>query len=121
MKRTSIVQVIVGSIGLIILVVLLLPALPHQHSAQSDACVNNLRQIQFAKEYFAEAHGYMTNAVISFNRVLTPDQLSTNYIGGGFQGLRCPQKGIYSINRLSEVPTCDFAAQDKRHALEQRQ
>jgi hypothetical protein len=87
------------------------PSRPYQD------CINNLRLIESAKEYFGETHGLITNGVIVSNVVLTPSQLSTNYILRGFDGLHCPDGGTYFINALSEDPTCSFVTKDERHSL----
>jgi hypothetical protein len=82
-----------------------------------NLCCNNLRQIQYAKEEFAENHGYISNKVVVTDATFTADDLSTNYIRGGFVALHCPKGGTYSINKLSEDPSCSFASQDERHSF----
>jgi hypothetical protein len=96
----------------------MLPALAHVHTIRPyQRCRTILRQIKMAKEMYALEHG-ASNGVLQADTILTPDQLSTNYIKHGFSGLVCPLGGQYSINRLSEVPTCSYASQDVRHSLQ---
>ena len=80
-------------------------------------CVANLRAIEMAKELYAEEHHLMSNGVVLVDDILTPGQFSTNHLTHGFASLVCPLGGTYSINRLSQLPTCSFASQDKRHSL----
>jgi hypothetical protein len=75
-------------------------------TAAGNACINNLRMIDGAKEQWAIEH----------NRAEGDDPPAEDlspYIKGGFERLRCPQGGTYSINPIGRKPTCTHAG----HAL----
>jgi hypothetical protein len=67
--------------------------------AQANACINNLRQIEAAKQQWAlEKRKTLDDTPLP--RDLDP------YIRGGFAGLRCPAGGTYTINKVGQDPTC---------------
>jgi len=66
-----------------------------------NCCVNNLRQIDGAKEQWAMATGAKPDATP------TPDDLDP-YIKGGLANCRCPEGGEYTINALDTEPTCSL-------------
>jgi hypothetical protein len=61
----------------------------------ADACRNNLRQMVAAKAGYAAAHGGKPGDVI------TPEQAG-EHIKGGWQALRCPAHGAYSIGLVAD-------------------
>jgi hypothetical protein len=66
-------------------------------TAQKNACINNLRQIDAAKEQWALATGATTGAV---------DEAGCDvYITA--PPLVCPAGGSYTYNELGVDPTCD--------------
>ena len=65
-----------------------------------NACINNLRQIDGAKEQYALEHK------ISPGTVVTAAQVG-EYIKGGVVP-PCPGEGNYSIGAIGEPPTCNF-------------
>lgn len=73
-------------------------------TAQANACVNNLRQIDAAANEFALEHGKTNGEAIKFPDDLTP------YIKLNSQGKipSCPAGGTYSIKNLGEAPTCSL-------------
>ena len=93
-----------ASVGLTILAI----GCQQRHFA-TDACINNLRQIDGAKQqWMLEQHK-------TTNDVPTWDDLR-DYIGqSGTTGpvLTCPAGGTYTIGRVGEKPTCSIA----RHRL----
>jgi hypothetical protein len=74
-------------------------------TSASNACVNNLRQIDAAANEFALEHGKTNGEAINYPDDLTP------YVKLNSQGKipPCPQGGIYSIKKVGDVPTCSFA------------
>jgi len=73
---------------------------PHYMSA-ANACFNNLRQIDAAKQQWGlEHHASATN---------TPswDDLRP-YLAGG-KILTCPNGGTYTIGRMNQPPTCSHS------------
>lgn len=75
-----------------------------RQTAQANACINNLRQIDAAANEFALEHGKTNGEAINFPDDLTP------YIKLNSQGKipSCPAGGIYSIKRVGETPTCSL-------------
>src|SRR3954467_5312043 len=74
----------------------------------SDACINNLRLIESAKEQWVKEHPNTTNHVLTWDDV-------RGYIGRGPSGVlpTCPADGSYTLGRVGEKPTCSIA----RHKL----
>jgi hypothetical protein len=71
---------------------------------KSNACINNLRQIDAAANEFALEHNKTNGDVINFPNDLTP------YILLNKDGKipPCPSGGIYSIKKVGEKPTCSL-------------
>jgi len=67
--------------------------------AQRNACVNNLRQIDAAKQQWALENNKTGNAVPTVQDLLP-------YLGGVFPV--CPSGGVYSINPIGYPPTCSY-------------
>ena len=96
------IMIVVAIIGLLAAI-----AIPNfvraRTTSQTNACINNLRQIDGAKQQWAlETHQLST---------VTPPQGSlTPYLGrGAGQWPSCPASGSYTINAVSTPPTCNIA------------
>jgi hypothetical protein len=78
----------------------------HDHIAPAIACINNLRQIDYAAHEFALEHNLTNGSPINF-----PDDL-TSYIKLNRQGKipPCPAGGIYHISKVGEAPTCSLGS-----------
>ncbi|MBN1672262.1 MAG: hypothetical protein JXR37_14575 [Kiritimatiellae bacterium] len=72
---------------------------PAQAQAARIRCINNLRQIDGAKEQWAMAENQPATAHPR------PEDISP-YIKGGWKAMVCPAGGKYTINRLGVDPTC---------------
>jgi hypothetical protein len=70
-----------------------------RQTAQQSLCINNLRIIDGAKQSWA------LEKQKTGEDIPTADDLAP-YLGKGFASLRCPLGGSYSINKVSEPPTC---------------
>jgi hypothetical protein len=72
---------------------------------KSNACINNLRQIDAAANEFALEHSKTNGDVINYPDDLTP------YIKLNKDGKipPCPSGGIYSIKKVGHVPTCSLS------------
>lgn len=97
------IMIVVGIIGLLATI-----AVPNFVKArtvsQSDVCINNLRQIDSAKQQWALEKDQAPSA--------TPDQVTVMpYLGRGSVGIwpTCPANGSYTINAVSTLPTCTVA------------
>ncbi|MEJ0088705.1 MAG: hypothetical protein WDM80_02985 [Limisphaerales bacterium] len=69
------------------------------HSAAHD-CINNLKQIDLAKNQWAIDHNAKTNEVVTMDAL-------TDYLGSTTK-LICPSGGTYIIGKISELPTCSL-------------
>lgn len=91
------IMIVVAIIGL--LATIAVPAfIKARTRAQTTICINNLRQIDSAKEQWALATLAATGAV---------DEVAVNdYIKGG--GPSCPGNGTYDYNPVSVLPACSI-------------
>ena len=96
------IMIVVAIIGL--LAAIAIPSFVKARTqAQQNACINNLRQIDAAKEQWALNEGVNTGAV-------TETEVNA-YIKDGEP--ECPAGGSYSYNVLGTDPTCSVSG----HAL----
>ena len=72
-------------------------------TSASNACVNNLRQIDAAKQQWMLENGKTTNDIPSWDAIRP-------YLGRGPEGEvpRCPQGGTYILGRAGEPPRCSI-------------
>ena len=75
-------------------------------TAQANACINNLRQIDAAANQFALEQGKTTGATINYPGDLTP------YIkmNSGNSIPPCPAGGTYSDSTVGTSPTCSLGS-----------
>jgi hypothetical protein len=71
-----------------------------RETAQENACINNLRQIDGAKQEWALENGKKTDAVP------TAENLKPFFKNGAFPA--CPAGGTYTIGAVSNAPTCSI-------------
>ena len=93
------IMIVVAIIGLLAAI-----AIPNfvkaRTTAQKNACINNLRQIDGAKEQWALEKKQAPGAVVVDAEVDT-------YIKGGSP--KCPAGGTYTYNNVDTNPACDIA------------
>jgi hypothetical protein len=75
-------------------------------TAQMNACISNLHQIDGAKQQWALEHKKETTDTP------TAQQLDA-YLRPSFSSLKCPAGGVYTINAVGDKPTCSIP----RHEL----
>ena len=76
-------------------------------ASQRNACINNLRQIDAAKQQWALENGKANGTAVT-EADIKP------YLGrGGGEMPKCPAGGKYTIGKVGEPPTCSIAG----HAL----
>ncbi len=73
-----------------------------KNAALTAVCVNNLQQIDAAKQTWARENK-KDESQTPTGQDLTP------YLKNGFHTLICPAGGTYSINKIGEKPTCSIA------------
>ncbi|MBU6398788.1 MAG: type II secretion system GspH family protein [Verrucomicrobia bacterium] len=93
------IMIVVAIIGLLAAI-----AIPNfvraRTTAQKNACINNLRQIDGAKQQWALENKATTGA--------TPQQSDIQPYIKGTTFPTCPGGGNYTINDMSTSPTCDL-------------
>jgi len=72
-----------------------------RQTAQRNACINNLRQIDLVKQQWAQEKNAAAGATPTAQDI-------SPYLKGGFENLRCPQGGTYQVNPLGQRPTCSI-------------
>jgi len=70
-------------------------------TAQMNACISNLRQIDSAKQAWAMEHKKEATDTP------TAQELDA-HLTRGFSNLKCPAGGTYTINAVGEKPTCSI-------------
>jgi len=105
------IMIVVAIIGLLAAI-----AIPNfinaRTTAQRNACINNLRQIDGAIQQWAlEQNKTSGDGVTSVN--VTP------YLGRGVNGVypHCPANGSYTLATVADKPVCSLAAAPNSHVL----
>jgi competence protein ComGC len=100
----AIAGLITGYVGMVIWILLAIIAIPNfvkaRDTAQTNACINNLRQIYAAKQQWALENSKPADAVPTEND-LTP------YLEN-HQMPHCPAGGVYTIGAVTNNPTCSI-------------
>jgi general secretion pathway protein G len=116
------IMIVVAIIGLLAAI-----AIPNfvraRATSQANACINNLRQVDGAKQQWA----------LEQNKVGTDTPVASDiaiYLGRGAAGqtlnvaggqvanqINCPASGTYTINNVQTPPTCSLTATAPKHAL----
>ncbi len=93
------IMIVVAIIGLLAAI-----AIPNfvraRTTAQTNACINNLRQIDSAKEQWALENKKGPGAVVAWTDVSVYVKSGTNIQSA------CPASGTYTIGGLGTNPTC---------------
>ena len=98
------IMIVVAIIGLLAAI-----AIPNfvraRATAQANACINNLRQIDAAANQWALENGKKTSDSITMNTDLTP-YIKLNS-AGKIPG--CPAGGTYTCNTVGTEPSCSLS------------
>jgi hypothetical protein len=78
-----------------------------RETAQRNACINNLRQLDGAKQQWALENKMTEEAVPTFADIY-------DYFKGANSLFQCPAGGVYTLGPVSEKPTCSVPG----HVLE---
>jgi hypothetical protein len=85
---------------------------PSHRTSPANACINNLRQLDAAKEAWASEHNAKTNDLVTMNdiRPYIEHERNNAFIKLDEKGNlpKCPSGGIYSIRKIGEPPTCSL-------------
>ena len=106
------IMIVVAIIGLLAAI-----AIPNfvraRTTSQKNACINNLRQIDGAKQQWALENHKTSTDTAPTSASLTP------YLGRGTTGNwpKCPANGSYTVAGISAPPTCSLSASPNNHAL----
>ncbi len=96
--------IVVAAVAIIVAGAALLPMFVRAHNTSaSNACVNNLRNIQAAKEQWATENRKTTNDVPTWDAIRP-------YLGRGSEGEipKCLDGGTYTLGRVGEPPKCSL-------------
>jgi len=74
----------------------------HSRTSPTNACINNLRQIDAAANQFALENHLTNGSPINFPDDLTP-YIKLNSAG---KIPSCPSGGTYTLNAVGELPSC---------------
>ena len=105
------IMIVVAIIGLLAAI-----AIPNfvkaRTTAQANACINNLRQLDGAKQQWALEKNQPPSASPSSGDV-------SAYLGRGSAGQypTCPAAGSYTIENLKTAPTCTLSSATPAHVL----
>jgi prepilin-type N-terminal cleavage/methylation domain-containing protein len=95
------IMIVVAIIGL--LAAIAIPSfIKARTESQKNACINNLRQIDAAKEQWA-----LTNKAVNGDAVT--EAQAGEYIKGGYP-TECPASGTYTIGAVGTDPACSLVA-----------
>jgi hypothetical protein len=82
-------------------------------TSPSNACINNLRRIDAAKEEWALQHNAKTNDIVTIDdirpcleRDLDPHDKPYITLDSNGNLPRCPSGGVYTIGKIGEPPAC---------------
>ncbi len=96
------IMIVVAIIG--VLAAIAIPAFTQaRETTRENACINNLRQIDSAKEQWAMAEDEADGAAVTFADI-------EDYIRGGEPN--CPSGGDYATNDVGADPTCTIAGHE---------
>jgi prepilin-type N-terminal cleavage/methylation domain-containing protein len=97
------IMIVVAIIGLLAAI-----AIPNfvraRTQSQMNACVNNLRQLDGAKQQWALENKQSIGATVASTDVMP-------YLGRGTGGMypTCPAQGSYTLGNLSTAPVCSLS------------
>ena len=103
------IMIVVAIIGLLAAIAIpnFVKARNTRNTSQQNACINNLRQIDNAKEQGAKEHNLSDGSSIAAATV-------NSYIKGGAPS--CPGGGAYTYQNIGTLPTCNITSPTS-HAL----
>jgi hypothetical protein len=120
--RRSSVFVIVITAVCILAFILFHSGVREPWTSPANACINNLREIDAAKNKWMLEHNAKTNDVITLDdikpylvRYGDPNGFIKLDAGGNLP--KCPAGGFYTIGKVGESPTCSLGATVTPHHI----
>jgi len=113
-KRSSFLLyfVIAGAIFLLFAILAIPNFVQDPWTSPANACINNLRQIDGAKNQWTLEHNAKSNDIITINdiRSYIERERNNSFIKLDAKGNlpKCPSGGIYTIGKIDEPPTCSL-------------
>jgi len=104
--------IIVGAIFLLFALLAIPNFVRDPWTSPANACINNMRQIDAAKNEWALEHNAKSNDVVTINDIRPYIERERNnaFIKLDAKGNlpKCPSGGIYTIGKVGESPTCSL-------------
>jgi hypothetical protein len=119
-KRTSALWsrlVVMGALVILGVVFLNRPRFVREGRASpANACINNLRQIDGAKEQWSLEHNARTNDLVTLQDIKPYLGANNAFIRPNKRGdvTGCPLGGLYTIGSVGIAPTCSIGTNDSR-------
>ena len=96
------IMIVVAIIGL--LAAIAIPSFVRARTtSQTNACINNLRQMDGAKDQWAIENNKVDTDTVALTDIAA-------YIKGGTPD--CPAAGTYSVNTVADDPTCSITGHE---------
>ena len=110
----TLMEIMIVSMIIVILMEIAVPNfLRARASGQRSTCVNNLKQLDAAKEEWAMDTGAPDGAAVQMS------DIASVYIRGPVTGPTCPAGGAYTLNPVGTDPVCSLAPAPGFHYLPQ--
>ena len=105
------IMIVVMIIGL--LAAIALPGFQKaRESSQENACINNLRVIEGAKDQYAIEEGLTTGDGINWNAIVGEDDATNSFfidgVAANYNTETCPAGGVYTIGNVGEDVNCNI-------------
>jgi hypothetical protein len=110
----AIMVVLTVLLGCFIIIVLVPDCVAARYTSNQNSCVNNLRQLQAAKEEWSLENGITNGTLVTANDLTPYIQLDSHG-----QLPKCPDGGTYIFGRVGEDVKCSIGTSDwpYRHVL----
>ena len=115
-KPALLLYTVITAVLLCFIALLVIPAgVRDPWTSPSNACINNLRRIDAAKEEWALQHNSNTHDIVTIDdirpyleRDLDPHGKPYITLDANGNLPRCPSGGVYTIGKIGEPPTCSI-------------
>ena len=109
----TLIEVMIVIMVIAILIEIAVPEfLKSRTTSQRNTCINNLKQIDAAKEEWAMDTGAPNGAAVVMK------DIASVYIRGPVTGPTCPANGTYTLNPVGTDPVCSLSAAPDYHYLD---